>query len=249
VTGLLMAAASVAGPAVPAASAVTFSVSPTQLVLSGRTRSSLLTIRNDSAETLRFQLSAFAWQQSPGGTMTLEPTEDVVFFPALFTLGAGEERRIRVGSLLTGSPDTERTYRLFVEELPPLDLGSAKAPGIRVLTKMGIPIFVRPDQERASADLGALAVRGADVSFTLSNTGAVHFVPRRVVARGLDADGQALFELELSAWYVLAGGRRDFDVASPARDCDRVRSLVIEADLGFATLTERLGTGSGVCQP
>ena len=99
------------------ASAATFSVNPTQIYLSGRTTSALLTLRNDSTETLRFQLSAFAWNQSATGEILLEPTQDVVFFPALLTLKQGEERRIRVGS--TVSPGAiEKTYRIFVEELP-----------------------------------------------------------------------------------------------------------------------------------
>ena len=41
----------VAGPA----SAATFSVNPTQIFLAGRTNSSLVTVRNDSTEMLRFQ--------------------------------------------------------------------------------------------------------------------------------------------------------------------------------------------------
>ncbi len=69
----------------PSASAATFSVNPTQIYLSGRATSSLLTLRNDSTEMLRFQLSAFAWTQSAAGEIELGPTEDVVFFPALLT--------------------------------------------------------------------------------------------------------------------------------------------------------------------
>src|SRR5687768_17676291 len=80
------------------ASAATFTVNPTQIFLSGKTTTALLTLRNDSEETLRFQLTAFGWQQTPAGEITLTPTQDVVFFPALLTLAPKEERRIRVGS-------------------------------------------------------------------------------------------------------------------------------------------------------
>ena len=61
------------------AHAATFTVEPTQITLSGRTTSVLLTLRNESTEALRFELSAFKWAQSPSGEMQLEATEDVVF--------------------------------------------------------------------------------------------------------------------------------------------------------------------------
>ena len=72
------------------AHAATFSVNPTQVYLSGRTTTSLLTLRNDSDEPLRFQLSVFAWDQRPDGEMLLAPTQDVVFFPAMLTLAPKE---------------------------------------------------------------------------------------------------------------------------------------------------------------
>jgi fimbrial chaperone protein len=227
------------------ASAATFSVNPTQIYLSGRTTSSLLTLRNDSTETLRFQLSAFAWKQSPTGEILLDPTPDVVFFPALLTLKAGEERRIRVGS--TVSPGaSEKTYRIFVEELPaPGETAGGSA--VRVLTKMGIPIFVRPVKEAASAALSELGVRDTALHFTLLNTGTVHFVPQAITVRGLAADGQPVFEQQLAGWYVLSGGRRDFDVAVASPDCGRAASVVVEVALGAGSLKESLQTPAGAC--
>ena len=105
------------GPQAGAAAAATFTVDPTQIFLSGRTGSVLLTLRNESTETLQFQLSVFAWAQSPSGEMQLEPTEDIVFFPTLLTLKPKETRRVRVGSA-TPQEVREKTYRIFVEELP-----------------------------------------------------------------------------------------------------------------------------------
>jgi fimbrial chaperone protein len=238
-----------AGPAASSAYAVSFSVSPTQIVLAGRTRSALLTIRNESTDVLRFQLSAFAWDQSPTGEVQLKPTDDIVFFPALFTLQPGEERRIRVGTPLTAVNQREQTYRIFVEELPPVSAATEKPSGVRVLTRMGIPIFLRPAKETASATLDTLAMRDGKLSFTLANTGAVHFIPRRITARGLDAAGKTVFEESINGWYVLAGGRREFAVAAPPGACEQVAVLAIEAELPFSTLTERLERAPGVCRP
>jgi fimbrial chaperone protein len=227
------------------AGAATFSVNPTQIFLSGRTTSSLLTLRNDSGETLRFQLTAFAWSQGPAGEILLEPTTDVVFFPALLSLKEGEERRIRVGTTTTAGAG-EKTYRIFVEELPPTgeaDAGSA----VRVLTKMGIPIFIRPAKEASTAALSDLGMRAAALHFSLVNTGSVHFVPQVITVRGVSANGEGLFEQQVAGWYVLAGGRRDFEVPLPADTCSGVVSMTIEVTLGSSSLKESLQTPGGAC--
>ena len=67
----------------------TFNVSPLQIVLSGKTSSALLEIKNQSTEPLRLQLSVSAWDQSPSGEMVLAATEDIILFPSLLTLEGG----------------------------------------------------------------------------------------------------------------------------------------------------------------
>ena len=74
-------------------SASTFTINPIQVFLTDAAKSTVVTLHNTSAETLRFQLSVFAWGQSPAGEMLLTPTADIVFFPKLLTLGPREERK------------------------------------------------------------------------------------------------------------------------------------------------------------
>lgn len=228
------------------ASAATFTVNPTQIFLAGRTTSALLTLRNDSDEMLRFQLTAFAWDQSKAGEIELAATTDVVFFPALLTLKPGEERKVRVGSTVTPG-SVEKTYRIFVEELPPTATENA-APAVRVLTKMGIPIFVRPAREASNAAINALEMRDGALHFNLDNTGTVHFVPQAIKVRGVGAGGESVFEQSLTAWYILSGGRREFQLAVADADCGRTASLVVEVGLGATALTESLQTPGGACR-
>ena len=231
------------GPQAGAASAATFTVDPTQIFLSGRTGSVLLTLRNESNETLQFQLSVFAWTQSASGQMELEPTEDIVFFPTLLTLKPKETRRVRVASA-TPQDVREKTYRIFVEELPPVDKESGG--GVRVLTKMGIPIFLRPAKEVATATLNDLRQQDGTLRFTLTNAGTVHVVPQSIKVRGL-AGSNAAFDRELDGWYVLAGGRREFDMAFPKNACAQVTSIVVDIQFATGKLQERLQTPNGVC--
>jgi fimbrial chaperone protein len=238
----LMAAWFWGGAQASVASAATFTVDPTQIFLSGRTGSVLLTLRNESTEILQFQLSVFAWAQSPTGEMHLVPTDDIVFFPTLLTLKPMETRRVRVGSATTQDV-REKTYRIFVEELPPT---STAGNGIRVLTKMGIPIFLRPVKEVATATLSDLRQQDGALRFTLTNAGTVHVVPQTIKVRGLTGSNTA-FDRELEGWYVLAGGRREFDMAFPKNACAQVTSIVVDIQFASGKLQERLQTPNGAC--
>lgn len=201
---------------------------PVQIYLSPKARSALLTLRNQTREEMRFQLSVFAWQQDPQGEMQLSPTEDIVFFPRLLILPAGAERKIRVGSVTPVAP-TEKTYRLMVEQLPPMKKADPEEGiQIRMLTHMGIPIFLLPAKPVARAGLEALAVRAGRFSFQVKNEGNAHFMVQKIVVRGYGAAKEVLFAREIAGWYVLAGGLRVYELELPAAECPRVKTLGVE---------------------
>jgi fimbrial chaperone protein len=228
-----------------AASAATFSVNPVQIFLSAATKSALLTLKNETDQPIRFQLSVHAWSQDPDGQMQLTPTTDIVFFPAMLTLQAREERKIRIGTTVPPQ-GVEKTYRIFVEELPPLDQKEMPA-GVTMLTKMGIPIFLQPAKLTTRASLANLGVKAGRFSFRLVNSGTQHFMPEGVRVRGLDESGAAVLDQKPRAWYVLAGTERVFDLEIPADTCARIRSLVVEAVVAGSTLKETLQAPDGAC--
>ena len=82
---------SVEGRGRSAAEAATFTVEPTQIVFSGRSDQRAPDAAQREHRDAPFQLSVFKWTQSPSGEMQLEPTEDIVFFPALLTLAPSRE--------------------------------------------------------------------------------------------------------------------------------------------------------------
>jgi fimbrial chaperone protein len=238
-----------------AARASAFNVHPTQVTLSGKTTSGLVSLQNQSAEPLRFQLSAFAWSQSPSGEVQLQPTQDLVFFPQLLSLAPGEERKIRVGTSQAAGP-VERTYRIFVEQLPPAPKKDAKAAGggmqVRVLTRVGIPIFLAPASPTSAAFAGKIepkSLRGEKLAFEVKNTGSVHFQIRKARVTGLGAGKENLFERSVDGWYLLAGGTRVFEVQPPKGICGKTKALAFEVTTDHATLQSQLETRSGFCGP
>ena len=178
----------------------TFQVNPIRITLSSRSSSSLLTVRNDSMEKVRFQVGVFEWDQSPDGEMLLNPTEDLIFFPNLLAIDPGDERNIRVGTNRS-IVSTEKSYRIFVEELPPAE--KSEAQGIRILTKMGVPIFIQPAKQLLQGQIEQMKLGEGKFYFEIKNVGNVHFFPRFVRVQGKDPMGETLLGRELQPWYIL----------------------------------------------
>jgi len=227
--------------------AANFSITPVRLLFSPNTRSALLTLRNQNPEALRFQLNLFAWDQPPNGEMQLTPTEDLIVFPTLLTLAPGEVRYIRVGPA-TPFAAVEKTYRLFVEELPALETPIEAPTGIRVLTRMGIPIFLQPTKVVQQGHIESLAVRHGTLSFQVQNTGNVHVVEQAIRVTGLGATADRLFEHQEAGWSVLAGGVRSHALELPREACAKIRTLTVEVHTEEKTFQERFDVPPSACR-
>jgi fimbrial chaperone protein len=239
---LAIALASIEAPAPPAL-AGTLSINPTTILLTSRIRSTLLTLRNDGEEQARFQVTVFDWNQDPQGQMALRPSEDIVCFPSVLTIDPGQVRNIRIGAP-GGFADRERSYRIFLEEIP---ASHDPAAGVQVLTRLGVPVFLEPEAPRSGAAIENLTLGREGLSFALRNPGHVHFIPDSVMVQGSDAAGQPVVAEELESWYVLAAGVRQFLLPIDPEKCSRLRHVSVEARVGQATLTARLETPSAAC--
>ncbi|HEY6909067.1 MAG TPA: fimbria/pilus periplasmic chaperone [Myxococcales bacterium] len=222
-------------------------VSPVQIALRPDEAKALLTLRNDGPEPVRYQLQANAWGEDPSTGMKLAPTEDVIFFPTLLSLKPGETHNVRVGVAVPFGA-VERTYRIFVEELPPAEKPSQPRTTVRVLTRVGIPIFVQPAKVVESQRLTPIAVGAGSASFALQNRGNVHFRAESVALEGIDGSGGKLFQRDQQGWYVLAGGEKRYRFDLPRDACAKVRKLRarVKGDRE-QVLQEELETPAGAC--
>lgn len=231
------------------ARAADLQVHPVSIDLSGAEPRATVALRNVGREPVWLEVQTAAWSQSPEGELQTAPTDEIVVFPPLLTLAPGEERNLRVGT--TARPGAaERTYRVFLQELPP-----AGKPGerqqVRVLSRLGLPVFLAPQRPASSAALEGLGASGGKARFALRNAGSVRLRPAEVklVARG--AAGHTLFARPLDAWYVLAGGERRYELSLPQEQCPAIRTLAVEVTLaeGQPPLRAEQALAEGACAP
>jgi len=232
----------------PSVRAATFSVDPISVSLAKGNSSASVAITNQSPQKLRLQVTGFAWQQKPTGEIQLTASDDLVFFPQLLTLDPGETRRIRVGVTAAQGP-IEKSYRVFMEELPSLEsIVAPKAASVTIRMKVGIPVFVSPSVAPVrSGEVRDATLRGGVLSFDVLNTGNTHFSIQQVRVRGTSATGSAVLSQDLNGWYVLAGETRHFSVPVSKDRCEAVRAMAISVRADALTFAKSFTDLSKQC--
>lgn len=207
------------------ASAATFSVDPIKVTIAKSNSSESVAVTNQSAQKLRLQITGFSWSQDASGQMQLSQTDDLVFFPQLLTLEPGETRRVRIGSTAAQGA-SEKTFRVFMEELPSLDsITNPKGAQLTIRMKVGIPVFVAPSAPvQIKGEVRNLQIRGGVLGFDVANTGNTHFPVQQVHVTAAGANGR-LFQQDIAGWYVLAGGVRHFSLPLSRARCEALRSV------------------------
>jgi len=183
-------------------------VGPTRLDLTELRPVAALEVQNSGDAPALVQIDLFDWTQDGRGDV-LMPTRDLVATPMVLNLASGESRVIRVGLRTANHTDTERSFRLFVREVP---TAFSDGSNLQFAVRIGVPIFAVPLEAHAStvsssAELswnwvpdiqGCAAVR-------LTNSTARH--DRVLSAEILSHSGEVLWRASEPA-YVLAWSRR-----------------------------------------
>lgn len=208
--------------------ASTFAVDPIVVSLPGTGTSATIAVINQGSSILRLQVTGFAWQQSASGQIELAPSDDLVIFPQMLTLDPGETRRIRVGTTAGQAPD-ERTFRIFLQELPSLEAVTAKAGvTLNIRMKISIPVFLNPTSQRqVSGAVQNIAVNNGSLDFDVVNTGNTHFSIAQVHVVGKNSAGVPVFTSNINGWYVLAGGVRRYAIKLSKTACEAMTSVTV----------------------
>ncbi|MDO8264216.1 MAG: fimbria/pilus periplasmic chaperone [Gallionella sp.] len=228
-------------------SAGEFSVYPIRIDLGASLKSSVLNIKNEDKQTLSFQIDAKEWTQDASSKDQHADTNGLIFFPKIISIAPGEEGLIRVGARAAVSP-TEKTYRLFVEELPgaakKLEGGGAQ---VNVLIRFGVPVFIAPLKPQDGLDIDGFSLAKGTVSLSAKNTGNRHQVVQGIDLKGSDAGGNQVYALTLADRYLLTGTTKSYTTAIAADQCAKITRLSLEFKTDKLNVARHLDVTRAMC--
>jgi len=225
-----------------------FTVSPIKVYFKGVTRTSAITIRNNSTDVISLQVRVVSWDQDEKGEDHYAPTKDLIAFPKIFRLKNGESQLIRIG-LKTAPGNREKTYRIYVKEIPQPQSTPKDGTMLRTFMRLGMPIFVEPVKPKDSAEITGVSLKKNKLLFSVSNTGNRHFIMRSVKVIGKNAMDEGIFTRELAGRYLHSGREKRFSVEIPVKECVKIDHLEIDVSTDRLSMNKRTHVKPELCSP
>ncbi len=233
---------------IPAQSALagSLSVTPTRVYLDSEAKSTTVRLTNRSDGELSVQVEMFKWTQDSEGNDLYEPTNDVIFFPKILKINVNSEKIIRIGFRGKRSVAKEKSYRMYVTQLPKVKPGFQ---GVQVLIRMGVPVFIVPSIKNAviSPAIENVEVKKGELIVRLKNNGVMHYIPKMIVAAGYDSSGEKIFHKDIHGWYILPGYSRPFTADIPEKECLKIKSIDVSVKLESKSLDKKISIDSASC--
>jgi fimbrial chaperone protein len=104
-----------------------------------------VTVSDRAVKPMRLQAQLLAWQQDLHGAALTQPSEDLIVTPRIAELKPGEQQVLRLALRGSLPADTERAYRLVLEDIgepSAIDMGSGAAVNFRMA--YDLPVMVSP---------------------------------------------------------------------------------------------------------
>jgi fimbrial chaperone protein len=207
-----------------------YAVQPSTFTLVPPERNATMTLTNLSSEPIRLQVSGVAWSENENGTMLLTRAPGIVIFPQFFTIPALGTQVVRA-AVVTPLSTTEQTFRIVIEDMPPLGEIVHAAPGMRISmrTRFTLAVYVEPALPAPSSRIEDVRVREGVLTFAVRNTGNTHLAGASLSVDGRDASGRSVFSKSVNDWHVLAGERHVYAFNLGTATCSRNLTISLGA--------------------
>jgi len=144
-------------------------VQPLSVEAIGPSQASSVTLKNNGSNEIAIQLRVFEWTQV-NGEDKLTPTTDVVASPPVTRIPGGGSYTVRVARTAGAVSTGEKSYRLWVDELPLATPSRQDGAEVDVRLRYDLPVFFHGPTTRSK--LGWRAYRsGGNIIVEASNTG------------------------------------------------------------------------------
>ncbi|KRT73180.1 MAG: P pilus assembly protein, chaperone PapD, fimbrial chaperone protein [Deltaproteobacteria bacterium CSP1-8] len=221
-------------------------VTPIRLVFDRGAKSGVVTVSNEGDEKIELQMSASVWTQDAEGKDRYAETNDLVFFPKIMTIESKQERILRAGIRIPATK-REKTYRLFIEEIPGPRKG--KGANVSLAIRFGLPIFVKPLKGESKGEIDSIGMTKGVIGVSVRNTGNEHFVIHSVIVTGENAGGEPVFSRELSGWYLLAEASRRYSTEVPREVCPDLARITLNVKTDLFSLSGEMVPEKSMCPP
>lgn len=229
--------------AAKAAHAGSFGVSPIRLDFDRTTRTGSISVENDDPAPLSFQMRLYEWTQDASGVDHYRESGDLIWFPQIMTLDPGQKRLIRVG-LKTPAAAAEKSYRLFIEELPDPAGAEGRNTQVAVRLRFGVPLFVAPLEPRLAGSIDEATLAGGQLRLRVRNSGNRHFKFEAITVR---AGGAVIGEIQ--GGYLLPGAARGYTVTLEPRACAAAARIEVSLAAEGLRLAHELEATPALCGP
>lgn len=193
------------------AQAGNLTIDPVRLDLSEKAPTTALTLRNEGEQPMLLQLELVAWT-TENGQEHYAPSDELLANPPIFTLPPGQSQIVRLGMRRSLAGPQERSYRLFLQELPiPSQNASEPGGGLRVALRMGIPIFVAPGAP-AHSEVHWRAARTNEGTLRIEATNAGNVHVRLTEIEIGSASGEREWALQSGFAYLLPSDTRQWHI-------------------------------------
>ena len=222
-------------------------VIPILLNFDQKTRSGVITLYNEGVNKISLQVKSYAWSQDSDGKDQYLEDAELVFFPRLLTIEPGKSQVLRVGMQIPAT-SVEKTYRLFIEEIPEARKADQGAT-IAITLRFGIPIYVAPLKSEPRGEFVTAVLEKGKLSTIIKNTGNVHFRIQTVQLVGKDATGGEVLRQKLDGWYLLSGVSRPYVFSLTAEECRKAVTFELMADTDREDISTVIKTDPQACIP
>jgi fimbrial chaperone protein len=226
-----------------------FSVSPIRVFLDKDRKTEVVTVTNSGTVPLQFEIRPKEWTQNEAGEDIYTDTRDVLTFPRLMTLKGGEARDVRIGMKIPPGT-TEKTYRVFIAELPPqnsTDDTNAGGTNVAFLISFAAPVFYSPIKRGPTLEITRFDLADNRIDATLKNTGNVHLFVEEMSVVGLNATGGEIYRELIPERYLLAGTTKSYTLDLSSAQCEVLASIAYNVRTNELSADAKKDVGKSSC--